>query len=404
MSWIVFLLACIVAFLISLICIRETMVHNAGSITRVQHLRVLIFVILYALIVGTSLLALSGRTARTTVHIERHYQNPSMDSEALSAAESFDYGAIVGEGMYYDADIFPPYPYENGTVFMPARYQPSSVSYRANITRPAAVVNASAAIAGWDEFYYLRDAWMLANGSWFEASSIANISVAVEWLVDVAYEEGGACSYDIVQIIGLNATRDVIFFARGAAIVCALELPSTWPYLVFVPVLFVLGSFVLLEASRYYSSFKRPPRHVTAENVMENETRVAIVQAIRGSPGITFSEIVRVVVRSPRTILEHLGVLQRFHVVRAREIRHNTAFFDATAGEGRDLIDYFSSHAAFKATTIAIKDNPRISFIALQKLVGEPRSTLIRKVRILEQHGVVRVTREAGRLVAMEIP
>nr|MDO8087669.1 hypothetical protein [Candidatus Sigynarchaeum springense] len=404
MSQIFLMPACIIACLALLLGIRVAMVRNGGSIARVQLVRVLFFVILYGMIVGSTFLALSARTVHTTVTIKRYYQDPATDSQALSEAESFNYSAVVGAGSLYNADIFPPYPYTNGTVFNPDHYQPSSVSYRANITRPASTINVSAIIAGWSDWYYLREAWSLDNGTWSEVASMRNITVAVEWLVDVDYEERGGCITDVVQIIGLNATRDVIFFARGAAIVC-LDVFQNWlsSIIAFVG-LPLLGLFVLLEASRYYGSFKRPPRHLTAENVMENETRVAIVQAIRGTPGITFSELVRVVMRSPRTILEHLGILQRFHIVRAREIRHNTAFFDSAADKNRDLLDYFSSHVAFKATVRAIKESPRISFVALQKMVGEPRSTLMRKVRILEQHGVVRVTRDAGRLVALDIP
>lgn len=152
------------------------------------------------------------------------------------------------------------------------------------------------------------------------------------------------------MLIGLNASSDVIFIARGL-----MEHPelseSITINLMFIVILVGMVIFltiiVILEINYGWQSIKTPPRRVTAENVMENDIRREIVRLIREHPRITFSSIKRHVVRSPRTVLEHLGILQRFNVVRSRDIRHNTAFFDASLTDKEWYFQYFLAKDKF---------------------------------------------------------
>jgi DNA-binding transcriptional ArsR family regulator len=406
LSPIVVLLPCVVVCVVLLAIILASLGRHEGSISQVQRTRVVLFFVLYLSAIGSSIFAFSLQWVHTNVHIERYYQNIVTDRDALSTTEAFNYDAFMTPIPDARESMFPPYPYQDHFELFSTPSQPDSVSYAANVTRPASMVNMSSIVSAWEEWYYIREAWSLANGTWGKVNASGSLLVGVEWLVNVEYREDGITRMvDVVMVIGLNSTQDVIFVARGMSVEMPLvDFMPCWIFYMIPVAVFLVCMPMVLEASRAAAPFKRPPRHVTVENLMENETRVAVVEAIRDNPGITFSELVRIVVRSPRTMLEQLGVLQRFGIVRAREIRHNTAFFDGVAGGERDLLDYFSSHAAFKATILVIKDSPGISFVDLQKRLGEPRSTLMRKVKILEQHGVVRVAREAGLLTALEIP
>jgi DNA-binding transcriptional ArsR family regulator len=404
-SPIVVLLPCAVACVVLLAFTQAIMGRHAGSVSRAQRARVVLFSVLYLSAIGSSVLAFSLQWVHTDVHVERHYQDPVADQDALVTVETFNYGTFMNPVQFANESIFPPYPYRDHLELFSNEYQPWSVSYVANITRPAATVNISSTVSAWGGLYQLREIWSLANGTWGRLNDTGSLLVGVEWFVEVKYREDGLSRFsEIVMVIGVNATRGVIFVARGIYLeIPIVDFMPCWVCYLIPVAFFLVCQAMVLEASRAAAPFKRPPRHVTAENLMENDTRVAVVEAVRDNPGITFSGLLRIVRRSPRTMLEQLGVLQRFGIVRAREIRHNTAFFDGAASEERDVLDYFSSHDKFQALLQAIKDAPGITFIALQRRLVEPRSTLMRKVKILEQHGVVKLAREAGQFVSIEI-
>ncbi len=385
--------------------------HHAGSAeARKQAARILAVVVLYITVFGSLFMMLSVRELRTEIDVRREYQDEGMDAGALEVAETFDYTALMGPFSYGTSQIFPPYPYVNETQIAPfIRFfpvsppRPDRVSYHANITHPGGLVNVSAMMHGmfW-EHTYIVSMWSRENGSWVLLDEGTGIVTALAWLVEIEYAYDADSLTEVRLIVGMNASSDVVLAIRGESCLCALTASPLPVLILLVAILSVVSTLILIEVDRSWQAVKKPPRHVTRDNLMENDTRVAIIKAVHENPGLTFSTLKRLVPRSPRTLLQQLGILQRFGLVRSREIRHNTALFDASSSESIEVFHYFTSSPKFGPILKALKADPGISFVHLQQRLNEPRSTLMRKIKTLEQYKLVFVSRVDGELVGIE--
>ncbi|HME51146.1 MAG TPA: hypothetical protein VKM55_02915 [Candidatus Lokiarchaeia archaeon] len=404
----------IIVPLIILSCVVEITLHaHRGSIDKKRQLsRLISFACLLCSIMGTLFILISFQFQTTTVHVQRIYEDPAIDSESLTRAETFNYTEVVG-ALPEPLDVFPPYHYENKSWFKPFGAllgQPSaSIYYDANITHPNATLNITARIRStFLNLYQNLSIGVMLNGTWHHFNETHLLIANITWLADIRYSlSNNSYFQDVHMIVGLNASRDVILIVRGfvtlyAACACTTT-PAFFSYIPIGGMFIALSIFIVIEVNYGRQTLKRPQRRITAENVMENETRQEIVRIVHDYPGITFSAIKRQVLLSPRTVLEQLGILQRFGVIRARDIRHNTVFFGTGTNEKQDLLLYFVANDKFRAILKALQLSPRIDFITLQARVNASRSTLMRKIRILEKFGIISITRTSGRLTAIDI-
>lgn len=391
--------------------------HRGSKDTRHQSIRMILLVLLLCSVIGTAFFMLSFHIETTTVRIQRDYENQAIDGEALMRAEAFNYSAIIGGTEF---EVIPPYNYENTSYFVPFinlnGQGDTNIEYNATITHPNATMNMTSLVkSDMLNFVGPYPLWYSiaaeTNGTWALFELNETMVSNVTWLFTVQYSIrsslSSSCSWgeNIHIIVALNQSRDVMFIAReiqGLFHPC----PSFFilPVIIIIGLIFFVFSIVfVIEIDFGFQSFKKAPRRVTAENVMENETRQEIVKAIHDHPGIIFAELNRRIMRSPRTLLEHLGILQRFGVVRSRDFRHNTVFFEANLAENEEIPQYFLANIKFNNILRALQSKPGTDFTTLQKVLVDSRSALMRKVKVLEKYRIITITRKAGRIVAIDI-
>lgn len=227
--------------------------------------------------------------------------------------------------------------------------------------------------------------------------------------VSINHMAGGSGSVPLTNMsidhVHLNGSTDIE--SNVAETLNYSTLPATettpLPFCLILAAMMILPVVSVLERDIAVHPLRKHPKRVTIESLMENETRAVIMQTIEARPGITFSELRRAVARSPRTVLQQLSILQRFGRIRSREIRHNTAFFDGTTSDVHDTADYFASNRGYSRILQKIGSNPGRNLVDLCGLLDLPRSTIARKLQILESYHIITVSREGKNIVAIKL-
>ncbi|MBN2153557.1 MAG: hypothetical protein JW839_19030 [Candidatus Lokiarchaeota archaeon] len=152
------------------------------------------------------------------------------------------------------------------------------------------------------------------------------------------------------------------------------------------------------------------PNGVTAENVMDSDTRRRIKALVAANPGIHFSRIKGQLGMSPRTIRDQLRVLVRFGHVTSMDVDGKASYVvpgsvpeAAPGGQPAVPVLSFVQRGGRESVVAALLSAGETSFGGLLSALHEPRSNVRRKVEALESRGYVVVARKGREMASIRL-
>ncbi len=146
-----------------------------------------------------------------------------------------------------------------------------------------------------------------------------------------------------------------------------------------------------------------PRATLTKAHILDNGSRALIYTTIKNQPGIHLSKIRRLLNIGSNVALTHLVILEKFDFIRSKTFGNNTIYFDRAMDEKFDKL-YYHLH---KGDTLEIfktlLDQPSFNFTELFTRLSRPRSTLARKIEILESEGFLILTRESNTIKSIRL-
>nr|MDO8111123.1 helix-turn-helix domain-containing protein [Candidatus Sigynarchaeota archaeon] len=146
-----------------------------------------------------------------------------------------------------------------------------------------------------------------------------------------------------------------------------------------------------------------PGKAVSRDGVLKNEYRKMIIDIIKAEPGIYFSRLRDTMNIDSNTLIWHLKMLQKFDFIRAEKVGNSTVFFEKFQDKSMDLF-FFYIHKENSADIFKhLVTSPGLSFQDLLKLLDLPRTTLVRKLKVLIENGLLAVEYTSNRITAINI-
>jgi predicted transcriptional regulator len=149
---------------------------------------------------------------------------------------------------------------------------------------------------------------------------------------------------------------------------------------------------------------------ITDANIMENESRRRILALAKEFPGIHFSRIKEILNLSPRTIRDQIYVLISFEQIEMVRVDGKKVYLVPddkilTTSKSISLLSLrvFLQHNDSEKIFRVLLSNPGVSFTDIVGIIQQPRSTVRRKLRALEHHHYVNVTRMGREMIAVNL-
>ena len=96
-------------------------------------------------------------------------------------------------------------------------------------------------------------------------------------------------------------------------------------------------------------------------------------------------------------------MLEKFDVIRVERFGNNVIYFNFSLETDFDTLHYFFHKKGTMEIFSKLMEKPGISFIELKSSLPYPRSTLIRKVKVLAKHGLLSVEYKSNQLVSIRL-
>jgi hypothetical protein len=152
------------------------------------------------------------------------------------------------------------------------------------------------------------------------------------------------------------------------------------------------------------------PNSITPANVMDSDTRKRIKALVDANPGIHFSRIKGLLGMSPRTIRDQLHLLVKFGHVIPMDVDGKKSYIVQGSLPGAEISDIaavqvlaFVQHSGRETLVESLLSDPGASFSRLCTATNEPRSTVRRKVKAMEDRGFVVVDRSGREMVSIRL-
>ncbi|MFX0102863.1 MAG: winged helix-turn-helix transcriptional regulator [Candidatus Hodarchaeota archaeon] len=146
-----------------------------------------------------------------------------------------------------------------------------------------------------------------------------------------------------------------------------------------------------------------PGKALTKDELFQNDTRKQIYKLIKEQPGIYFSKIRNILEKGSQVILFHLKILEQFKAIKIENFNGNKACFVTSLENQLAHLFYYLNKENTITILNAIVTTPGLSFIELLKQLDIPRTTLMRKIKILEKKGFLEVIYESNQLIYLEL-
>ncbi|HME56279.1 MAG TPA: hypothetical protein VKM55_29030 [Candidatus Lokiarchaeia archaeon] len=142
---------------------------------------------------------------------------------------------------------------------------------------------------------------------------------------------------------------------------------------------------------------------LTRENVLHNQNRVRILTLIKSTPGIHFSRIMDTIQTDPRTLQWHLKMLAKFDFIREERYGNKHVYFDFFLEKSHDVLYYYFQKEGCSDIFRAIMYNEGISFPRLLGIMNLPRTTLVRRIKMLIEADLIVDVTTSGQLASLKI-
>jgi predicted transcriptional regulator len=146
-----------------------------------------------------------------------------------------------------------------------------------------------------------------------------------------------------------------------------------------------------------------PRATLTRSRILDNNSRASIHAAIQRQPGIHLSKIRRLLDIGSNVALTHLAILERFDLIRSKDVGNNLIYFDVNLDENLDKFYYTIQKGDNLEILKTVLDHPCQGFTDLFTRLSRPRSTLARKIEILEAEGFLILTRESNTIKSIRL-
>ena len=147
-----------------------------------------------------------------------------------------------------------------------------------------------------------------------------------------------------------------------------------------------------------------PGKATSREGVLNNPCRKKIHDIIKTEPGIYFSKIRDAVGIDSNTLMWHLKMLEKFDFIRQGKIGNSTVFFEKFQEKESDLLHYFMHKDGSVDIFKQVITHPGLSFQDLLHYLDLPRTTLVRKLKVLIENGLLVVNYTANRITSIDLP
>lgn len=141
-----------------------------------------------------------------------------------------------------------------------------------------------------------------------------------------------------------------------------------------------------------------PSRDCLRGDILASPNRRRVLEAVAANPGIGFRELVRACPLAAGTVRHHLTMLLRHELIVEQRLGHRIAFFHQRDEAWRGHVAL--REAALKELYAAVHTAPGSSQTTLVQTMakrGWRRSTTVHRLQRLEDHGLLRSTREQHR-------
>ena len=142
---------------------------------------------------------------------------------------------------------------------------------------------------------------------------------------------------------------------------------------------------------------------LTRQKLLENPNRQRILELIRLEPGIHFSRIKAAINQESKTVQWHLRMLVKFDFIRVAKFGNNVIYFDFLLDKQHDRLHYYLHKEGILVILKQIFAQPGITLGQLINHMQIPRSTLVRKIKILIDEGLVHPTYLANQMMSLFI-
>ena len=146
-----------------------------------------------------------------------------------------------------------------------------------------------------------------------------------------------------------------------------------------------------------------PGKATTRDDVLANENRKAIFDAIQKDPGIHFSLLRERVDLDSNTLLWHIRMLEKFDFIRIEKFGNSTVFFEYFLEKQMDDLYFYLHKTGSPEIFKEILTEPDLSFRELMKRTDFPRTTLVRKLKVLIEKGFLRVEYTSNRITSIKV-
>ncbi len=121
----------------------------------------------------------------------------------------------------------------------------------------------------------------------------------------------------------------------------------------------------------------------TRDDILNNSNRSKLFTLIQTRPGIHFSKLMEIAKMDSRTLQWHLSMLLKFDFIRVTSISNKLVYFDLFLEKNHDLLYYYLQKEGCHDIFRAILENEGMSFSKLLGMIRMPRSTLLRRIKML---------------------
>ncbi|MFX0102233.1 MAG: winged helix-turn-helix transcriptional regulator [Candidatus Hodarchaeota archaeon] len=142
---------------------------------------------------------------------------------------------------------------------------------------------------------------------------------------------------------------------------------------------------------------------LTRNDIFKNRNRLEVFNIIKENPGIHLNRITKLMDKSPNLVSWHLKILEEFNFIRKEFMGNKVVFFEFLLDKRLDEMHYILNQNFVPNILYKVLSNPGLSFVDLLEDVDIPRSTLIRKVKVLIEHSIMNAGDSAGRIVGLNV-
>lgn len=143
-----------------------------------------------------------------------------------------------------------------------------------------------------------------------------------------------------------------------------------------------------------------PGTKLMKNNVTENDTRNDILNFIRKHPGKNINEIMRAHNLGSNLALWHLSALEKFRLIRSKEIGNRKIFFIYNADTKYDEYHYYlHNDVVLTIIRFMIQENHAFKVTQIAEGLGKNHNTIKKYLKVLQQLKLVKVEKDQTRNV-----